>query len=287
VGSIDIIGWVSNRPSLAFWLWRIALICALLALLGISAQAARKYRGLALDENGKLRSISEESKKRALGLLGNTGLVTGLLPWVNVLWTHPLDDMIDVAQNVTIVILVALAVATVVRWWLGRTKPGMAWYAVAFIAVPMFIFLLSMQFYVLIVSILDLFHWVQSPNLSRAAMLFRGAAIALTLGTILFIIRIKFRSVYGLTEIVAGMVIAADRVANQSLATGAADMTFYFAVLTAGVYLVVRGLDNVHQGLTKEPLDPLGQALLVLLALDDEGSKPRVPAQESERRLPP
>ena len=34
------------------------------------------------------------------------------------------------------------------------------------------------------------------------------------------------------------------------------DANFYIAMLTAGVYLVVRGLDNVHQGFVKEPADP-------------------------------
>ena len=38
------------------------------------------------------------------------------------------------------------------------------------------------------------------------------------------------------------------------------------AMLTAGVYLVVRGLDNVHQGLTKDPKDPIGTKLFSYLS---------------------
>jgi hypothetical protein len=32
---------------------------------------------------------------------------------------------------------------------------------------------------------------------------------------------------------------------------------FYLALLTAGVYLCVRGFDNIHPGSTKAPLDPV------------------------------
>ena len=44
-------------------------------------------------------------------------------------------------------------------------------------------------------------------------------------------------------------------------AMGKADAGFYLALLTAGVYLVVRGLDNIYLGLTKEPIDPLASWL--------------------------
>lgn len=43
------------------------------------------------------------------------------------------------------------------------------------------------------------------------------------------------------------------------------DPTFYFALLTARVFLVVRGLDNIHQSAFKEPKDPV--ALWVMDAL--------------------
>jgi hypothetical protein len=53
--------------------------------------------------------------------------------------------------------------------------------------------------------------------------------------------------------------------AHRTHEAGVAAVTetgFYLAVLTAGVYLVVRGLDNVYQGFTNSPPDPFAATLL-------------------------
>ena len=62
---------------------------------------------------------------------------------------------------------------------------------------------------------------------------------------------------YGFTEVLVGATVAGYRVAtNQGLNT-----ELYLVVLTAGIYLVVRGLDNVQQGLKARPDDFLSKAL--------------------------
>lgn len=102
----------------------------------------------------------------------------------------------------------------------------------------------------------DGFQWVALALSDRSrsttfAVIVTGAA-----GLALFGIRIKWRVVYGLTEAVVGLLVAGHR-ANSDGVTSA-DVALVLAILTAGVYLVVRGLDNVHQG-WKSETDPIAK----------------------------
>jgi hypothetical protein len=91
---------------------------------------------------------------------------------------------------------------------------------------------------------------------------------SLLIGSILFTIRLKLRSIYGFTEAVAGVIVAAYQTSSsiplpglEGLPAPTANPGYYLAVLTAGVYLIVRGFDNVHQGLRKDPRDPVASAI--------------------------
>ncbi|WP_264523290.1 hypothetical protein [Flavobacterium sp. N502536] len=83
--------------------------------------------------------------------------------------------------------------------------------------------------------------------------------IILSIGFSLFYFRLYVRSIYGLTEAVIGVIIGVSKILEKENKT--VETEFYFAILTASIYLIVRGLDNIHQGLTKEPLDPVAQRL--------------------------
>lgn len=111
-------------------------------------------------------------------------------------------------------------------------------------------------YYSIGVSIKDIYSWLQSPKLSHNDAIAFTIIVTFLLGVLLFYFRLKLRAVYGMTEALVGLVISVNRVS----AINAIEFTssdFYLAMLTAGVYLVVRGLDNIHQGLTKEPNDPV------------------------------
>lgn len=77
--------------------------------------------------------------------------------------------------------------------------------------------------------------------------------VTVVLGSALFFVRLRLRFLYGLSEALIGVAVAGHRAsAEQSIFP--THFGFYLAVLTAGVYLVVRGLDNIHQA-TKDPDD--------------------------------
>ena len=68
-------------------------------------------------------------------------------------------------------------------------------------------------------------------------------------GLLFFYFRLRQRFLYGLTEALVGVSIAAHRISNEPGDGLPSETGFYIAVLTAGVYLVVRGLDNMHQAI--------------------------------------
>jgi hypothetical protein len=108
----------------------------------------------------------------------------------------------------------------------------------------------------------DVFRWLVLPaHQSMAANVAIGLA-TLGVGAVLFFVRLRYRSIYGLTEVSAGMFIAAFRFSVMESVSALADPNVLIFLLTAGVYLVVRGLDNIHQGLTKDPHDRFAVALV-------------------------
>jgi hypothetical protein len=97
--------------------------------------------------------------------------------------------------------------------------------------------------------------------------LWQGAVGVAVFGTAAFLVRLKRRSLYGTLEVVFGIMVGTTTY-TRSFQHGVADLkadwtstNLALGVLTAGVYLVVRGLDNVHQGVEKDPKDPWAVAI--------------------------
>lgn len=93
------------------------------------------------------------------------------------------------------------------------------------------------------------------PSLQRPISGVLLALFVLAIGGGLFLIRLKLRFLYGITEVAAGVVVALHKVSTEIADIGSVTAGWSLAFLTAAVYLVVRGMDNIHQGMTKEPLD--------------------------------
>ena len=89
-----------------------------------------------------------------------------------------------------------------------------------------------------------------------------SAAIVLVVGFALFLIRRKYRSTYGAVEVAVGAVVALIQTMEVVTRGQTVDGHFVLVMLTAGVYLVVRGLDNVDVGREKTPKDPTARAVV-------------------------
>lgn len=182
-------------------------------------------------------------------------LAGGLLVWQSVC-ERSAHDLLIYPLYVAASITVSVYLVGLLRWWkngLGRLAAEDFW----LIAItPIVFYLFSIFLYAIGASIFDVIRWVVSPTASTTIV----AALTLGTGAALFALRLCFRSIYGLSEMLVGVLIACYRFASDAKATS--DPNFYIAMLTAGVYLVVRGLDNVHQGLVKEPKDPAASRLV-------------------------
>ncbi|MCH8181028.1 MAG: hypothetical protein IIA02_14765 [Proteobacteria bacterium] len=120
--------------------------------------------------------------------------------------------------------------------------------------------LIGLLIYTAIVTIGDVLRFLWLPQMKQERALLTGGLLALAGGAALFAFRLKCRAVYSLSEATVGTLIAAQRFSDPS--TQLTDISFFMVFLTAGIYLVVRGLDNMHQGLTKPPIDPLAKKFL-------------------------
>lgn len=125
--------------------------------------------------------------------------------------------------------------------------------------------LIGVLFYSAGVAIVDLYDWVLRLNPMQNRYQFNGLAGAaiLAFGVMFFWIRLKLRFTYGLVEASMGVVFAVHRLSTEQQVGLPTDTGFYLAMLTAGIYLVVRGLDNMHHG-WKEAKDPLAKVLVWL-----------------------
>jgi hypothetical protein len=131
-------------------------------------------------------------------------------------------------------------------------------------------------------SLKDAVYWLIAPWLkmssdSESSPVFSITLFTLMAGFLLFYFRLRVRSLYGLSEASMGLAVAAHRTHEAGVAA-VTETGFYLAVLTAGVYLVVRGLDNVHQGFTSSPPDPFAATALKYFSRSQTraGNGPRV-----------
>lgn len=99
-----------------------------------------------------------------------------------------------------------------------------------------------------------------SPSTNQVDFVWFAAFAVLATGTTLYLVRLRLRFAYGLTEAVVGVALAVFRFLPD-LFLNRSDLGLYVALLSASVYLVVRGADNMHQA-WKEKSDPTVRLLL-------------------------
>ena len=126
--------------------------------------------------------------------------------------------------------------------------------------------LLAVLYYSLAVLLIDAWDNIRNWEAlitQRPTALAVGTLVVITAGLLFFWFRLRARFIYGASEALAGVAFAVHRLADEPVVFLPSDNSFYFAMLTAGVYLIVRGLDNMHQA-WKDQTDPLAKALFRL-----------------------
>jgi len=104
----------------------------------------------------------------------------------------------------------------------------------------------------------------------------------LVLGAVLFYVRLKVRAVYGVIEVAVGVLVAVVNVIDSPPKVLPTDPSFVLPMLTASVYLVVRGLDNVHQGSEEPSMDPVAFLVRKLFYAKSDSTMPYVDTASDE-----
>lgn len=89
--------------------------------------------------------------------------------------------------------------------------------------------------------------WMQSGGAPKGMLIALAVVATAAAGGAFFVFRLRQRLLYGCTEALVGIAVGGHRLSVEPGDGLPTETGFYFAVLTAGVYLVVRGLDNIHQ----------------------------------------
>jgi hypothetical protein len=149
----------------------------------------------------------------------------------------------------------------------GRpTRNQLGQFSILLIVIPL---LGGPLYFGLFAALADILRWALAQKLASAQVgAFAVAGFALVAGLMLFWLRLRLRLVYGLSEVIVGLAIAAWRGYGETTSGVPSSPEFYFAILTASIYLVVRGLDNMHQALQSNGDPAFNAAKKYLLAPD-------------------
>lgn len=99
-------------------------------------------------------------------------------------------------------------------------------------------------FYSILISVIDTFKFLYGLSSSNLRIVL-PAILSIFLGYILFLFRLHHRIMYGLSEIIVGVMAG---VLHTSNVVKFDNPEFYLAVLSASIYLIVRGFDNISIG---------------------------------------
>lgn len=194
------------------------------------------------------------------------GIFVAIIAIIYSINTRSIEDFIKYGSYIVFGLLkVLILIMIIVSIRNGIVKP--TWKGLVF-GVPLIglaLIFMGISNYSFFVLIKDIFFWLKSPTLSKTSAVVLTSLLTLSVGSALFYFRLRMRAIYGLTEAAIGIVVAGNRALTQMDQFTSSE--FYLAILTASVYLIVRGFDNIHQGLTKDPIDKYGAKLFEFLKM--------------------
>lgn len=145
----------------------------------------------------------------------------------------------------------------VMRWTLfGLPKINVHLFLLPVLYLPAVVVVTTLVYYGAWVVLRDGYMWLQHQSPSRGVFVTLVEVLIIVAGCALFIFRLRARFFFGLAEALTGLVIAARNIPqNADPATWSSEV--FLVIITAGVFLVVRGFDNMYIGLKSEHGDAI------------------------------
>ncbi|MDO9365228.1 MAG: hypothetical protein Q7T58_02640 [Methylotenera sp.] len=141
------------------------------------------------------------------------------------------------------------------RWSIfGLPKFNIHLFLLPVLYLPLAIIALTVVYYGIWGALQDGYIWVEHQSPPRGLFVaFIGVVVA-GLGYALFLFRLHVRFFFGLTEAVTGLVVALRNIPENADPVLWSSQIF-IVILTAGIFLIVRGFDNMCTGLQAETRD--------------------------------
>ena len=176
-----------------------------------------------------------------------------LLTFIHLFTERTINEVIKYSSMIAIPIAITILFILI---FYGIKEGFTKKYICIIVCMPILVAFWSASYYALAITIKDIYKWVSLPIFTKNTTIILTIFITLIFGIILFYIRLYLRSIYGISELILGLSITGYKINDANLSE-LFESGFIMTYITASVYLVVRGLDNVHQGLTKAPYDPI------------------------------
>jgi hypothetical protein len=207
-----------------------------------------------------MESLEYLREKKALLM---TAVCGGFLAsaFIYMMSTRTLWDLWNYCKPVAIVLTPLLALMVLGVLLYERTTRHLYELLGASILVPLLACLLAVTFFAVEMSLRDFFLWSQNPKPTSWLGVASSLAI-LMLGAVLFYFRLHWRSCYGVAEASAGVVLALQKVFSFQDLNASTDLGFLAWLVTASIFLVVRGFVNVHEGLGPPAKDKVAAAVI-------------------------
>lgn len=113
-----------------------------------------------------------------------------------------------------------------------------------FLAIPLILFS-GVFYYSILISIIDTFKYLYALSSTNLRIVL-PALLTITIGYFLFLFRCHYRVAYGLSEIIVGVLAGVLHTINL---VEFDKPELYLTVLSASIYLIVRGFDNMSIGM--------------------------------------
>ena len=145
----------------------------------------------------------------------------------------------------------------VMRWILfGLPKISVHLFLLPVLYLPVVIVITTLGYYGVWVALRDSYVWIQYQSPPRIFFITLTGILVIVVGYALFLFRLHVRFFFGLGEALIGLLIALRNIPTNADPVMWSSQVF-LVILTAGVFLVVRGFDNMHTGFKSESRDSI------------------------------